>query len=1107
MTKTFSDIRNLFQLKHWLIITFITLVSACNQSDDEQKSASAADTTHSGTVRQGFTVSDGFEVIAPGRTQYVELSKYSSKTSSIQVNSVTTEDPDCQDATVKDHGFEVSVRSNPSLCRYTYSASSLDASASAEVIVFASNALQPTLPPISRALQVDGSTVDIDLKQLLATDFPAGYQLVDQAALNVQGDNKGAVVYKSGTTFSYKPPTMSGWNRIVYTLSHPSKTDQDKVGAVYVTISDKVNLPPQIGKPNLDYKTEVDAGVSLTIDLKTSGATITEPDGQGYQLLAVQSMTGVVQPSDKNSVTNTQFTFKAQKAGEHIVSYIVADHYGGYSMGQMKITVNADLRPRTWEQIAIGSEFFTAPERYIQSVFNVFHVAPEWDTGVKNTLSAFNDQSGQQYCASRGRLPTVSEMQSLHVEENKLDKKKKWPKDKHYLTQTNNNGNIVFAGYDLKANTVSKNHGPYYVTCVQNSSFGLRMRTNIAVADGKEHWIATLTKKDISQSPTLMVKRGSLDGTEVTLSSKSDPNDSLKIRIFVRGTKAGSFYIDASDSSDSVKSPLVTLIGDASNVNSLEIKPGAVSSAIANGTDKIKATYILTDKNNNPIPGHAVTFNWSGNALDGITTDKPIVRQLTGGTVSMTGTTNNNGEVVIEASANAANDNLVIIASASEARSNVWQPRFIQKGVIKMASLDSDYIAALSSDGTADIIWSSIGIASNVPAGTPVVPQNLLKVRDYQNITNLVLPDTAFFNPGFGIITNNNNMNTAYTFSTNASHQNIKGVQGVDELVGTDNGWLAIKSDRSIEVWGTSWGRTMSCGIDTSKIRVKKAKAVSNGFLILLENGDVFVCGTVWRAFSPSFHPIKKNIEDIIGYPLQVVLIDKLGNTSTTGRAYERLRNTPMPTKLDIKNIDKVVTTLHAFAVLKHDGTVINWGAKKHGGDTTEASQLKGIDKIVSNAYAFAALDRDTHTLTIWGSRINDNGSRVDVPAERLSEVKDIVNFDGYLPRGTGNFLIRKTDGSNIIWGDYSKDYFHSDMLKDVKKILKTSCHHTSALAALKFDGTVEVWGEDRCGGRNNTGVDLTDVKDISSSGRAFHAIKNDGRVVSWGQGSKPRPR
>lgn len=299
----------------------------------------------------------------------------------------------------------------------------------------------------------------------------------------------------------------------------------------------------------------------------------------------------------------------------------------------------------------------------------------------------------------------------------------------------------------------------------------------------------------------------------------------------------------------------------------------------------------------------------------------------------------------------------------------------------------------------------------------------------------------------------------------------------------------------------------MSCGVDTSKIRVKKAKAVSNGFLILLENGDVFVCGTVWKAFSPSISPIETNIEDIIGYPLQVVLIDKLGKTFTHGRAYQGLPTTPKPTNLDIKKIDKVVTTQNAFAVLKKDGTVINWGAKKHGGDTTEASQLKGIDKIVSNANAFAALDRDTHTLTIWGSRINDNSSRVDVPAERLSEVKDIVNFDSFLPRSTGNFLIRKTDGSNIIWGDYSQDYFHSDMLKDVKKILKTGCHSTSALAALKFDGTVEVWGHDRCGGRNNTGVDLTDVKDISSSGQSFHAIKNDGRVVSWGQGSKPRPK
>jgi hypothetical protein len=54
------------------------------------------------------------------------------------------------------------------------------------------------------------------------------------------------------------------------------------------------------------------------------------------------------------------------------------------------------------------------------------------------------------------------------------------------------------------------------------------------------------------------------------------------------------------------------------------------------------------------------------------------------------------------------------------------------------------------------------------------------------------------------------------------------------------------------------------------------------------------------------------------------------------------------------------------------------------------------------------------------------------------------------------------------------------------------------AFAALKNDGTVVSWGDGDYGG-DSTGVNLTDIETISSNFGAFAALKYDGTVVSWG--------
>ncbi|KJF82118.1 Ig-like domain-containing protein [Photobacterium angustum] len=93
-------------------------------------------------------------------------------------------------------------------------------------------------------------------------------------------------------------------------------------------------------------------------------------------------------------------------------------------------------------------------------------------------------------------------------------------------------------------------------------------------------------------------------------------------------------------------------------------------------------------------------------------------------------------------------------------------------------------------------------------------------------------------------------------------------------------------------------------------------------------------------------------------------------------------------------------------------------------------------------------------------------------------------------------------DGSVQVWGQADKggniSGIENQLSSGVVDIFSTS----SAFAALKKDGTVVVWGDESSGGKNNTAVNLTDIKAISSTQLAFAAIKNDGSVVTWGDTS-----
>jgi hypothetical protein len=218
-----------------------------------------------------------------------------------------------------------------------------------------------------------------------------------------------------------------------------------------------------------------------------------------------------------------------------------------------------------------------------------------------------------------------------------------------------------------------------------------------------------------------------------------------------------------------------------------------------------------------------------------------------------------------------------------------------------------------------------------------------------------------------------------------------------------------------------------------------------------------------------------------------------------------------------------------AFAALKTDGSVVTWGSKYTGGNAsiftgllvagnwtvTEESVANklgsNVTKIYSNSRAFAALKSDGSVLT-WGNKESGgNSTTVVFTRDSNYSIINITEIDNVSNRLTSNvtdiystneaFAARKSDGSVVTWGDAlwggNSTSVSSALSSNVKAIFSTPY----SFAALKDNGSVVTWGSFSSEG-NSTSVSSalsSNVTTIYSNQGAFAALKKNGSVVTWG--------
>jgi hypothetical protein len=120
----------------------------------------------------------------------------------------------------------------------------------------------------------------------------------------------------------------------------------------------------------------------------------------------------------------------------------------------------------------------------------------------------------------------------------------------------------------------------------------------------------------------------------------------------------------------------------------------------------------------------------------------------------------------------------------------------------------------------------------------------------------------------------------------------------------------------------------------------------------------------------------------------------------------------------------------YAFAAIRGDGSVVTWGERSSGGDSSGvAGQLSsGVTQIFSTLGAFAALKDDGSVVT-WGN--SSSGSDSSGVAGHLS-----FGVTQIFPN-TYSFAALKADGSVVTWGgsDFTKANFGGDSSEVANKL------------------------------------------------------------------------
>jgi len=259
----------------------------------------------------------------------------------------------------------------------------------------------------------------------------------------------------------------------------------------------------------------------------------------------------------------------------------------------------------------------------------------------------------------------------------------------------------------------------------------------------------------------------------------------------------------------------------------------------------------------------------------------------------------------------------------------------------------------------------------------------------------------------------------------------------VVQVVGTEGGFVALKSDGSLYTWGTGSFKANGLRdelllVEGNELRFGKLYATRIGTDPLEErNGGAVAAVTqdrrsiycLWSKMDPDSFTIWGGTWAPVA-------------TGSHPRYIPPCDWVPEVPFLPIEDsrIKEVTPGAYTFAALREDGSVFYWGEAAikgvnsyYGCNTAENIINSGVQKVVATREGFAALKEDgtvytwggTHTRTLYAYPYTDHvGRDSSLPTAEDTGLTDVVD----IVATTDSFGVVKRDGTYTTWSDSNTD-------------------------------------------------------------------------------------
>lgn len=462
---------------------------------------------------------------------------------------------ECQPLEIMAQSFTIAAQSSKS-CDYEYKVAVSDApqaaaSATSEALAPASLVGAPTDIAVTRiavtseastedsqieltaisAVTLIGEQVAVDVKEQLlyqaSFTVPEGYSLSTELSLPYSGNV--ATAEPLTNTITYTPPGgFQGIERILFSYEN-NATGEVLLGTLDIAVSVTANQGLMVE----DDITHDDVAINelVTIDVTPY---VTSLDGDGFQLVYVDSFNAATAPLDPDDVSNKQFTFETSQMGNHYVSFAVSDNNGAYAMGLVEVPAFDPNKTGQWDGISYQGVYFTAPlttqeASGKQVTYNETLVDNYYTPSVD--LALFSAGNALNYCGLEGRLPTPEELTQLSSDS--VQTKHNWPISEQYIAKDDSTYKTVELTTGLVTGYLG---GNYIVSCIEG---GLTVQppTTETIANGVKEAKIVFTLLGQGEEPiagptiNFTVQSESNQAALVTLNEATDVNGQAIARV------------------------------------------------------------------------------------------------------------------------------------------------------------------------------------------------------------------------------------------------------------------------------------------------------------------------------------------------------------------------------------------------------------------------------------------------------------------------------------------------------------------------------------------------------------------------------------------------